>query len=308
MVSKGSPLEVINDTPIAWEKFLESTPPNTKRRIIDLTVKEKNYLSHPELLLYCDSDICKGERMFSYEGYTQSVSPGVWNEEFLEYKCRNCGTGFKIYAVSVRPDKIGVTGEAIKLGERPPFGPHTPARVISLIGPDRDLFLKGRRSESKGLGIGAFAYYRRVVENQKGQLIGEIIKVATQFGNKQVMLDKLEAAKRETQFSKAVEQIKNAIPESLLIKGHNPLTLLHTALSRGIHAKTDGECLEVATHIRVVLVELADRIGEVLKENAELDASLTRLLKDETPKKTKADKDKQENSKEQSKTIEDEAE
>ena len=58
-----------------------------------------------------------------------------------------------------------------------------------------------------------------------------------------------------------------------------PLTLLHPALSEGIHAKTDEECLELATSIRVVLIELAERIAAALKEEAELKSAVSRLIK-----------------------------
>ena len=59
----------------------------------------------------------------------------------------------------------------------PPFGPPTPARVITLIGPDKEYYLKGRRAENQGMGIGAFSYYRRVVENQKNRIIDEVITI-----------------------------------------------------------------------------------------------------------------------------------
>ena len=39
--------------------------------------------------------------------------------------------------------------------------------------------MKGRRCGNLGLGIGAFVYYRRVVENQKSRILDEIIKVIT---------------------------------------------------------------------------------------------------------------------------------
>ena len=83
----------------------------------------------------------------------------------------------------------------------------------------------------------------------------------------------------ETQFSRAIDDVKDAIPPVLRISGHNPLTLLHSALSQGLHARTDQECLEIAGSIRVVLTELAERIGQVLKDQAELNAAVTRLLK-----------------------------
>jgi hypothetical protein len=54
--------------------------------------------------------------------------------------------------------------------------------------------------------------------------------------------------------------------------------LLHSALSEGIHAQTDEECLEIATSIRVVLSELADRISIALKDHAELKQAVSRLL------------------------------
>ena len=130
---------------------------------------------------------------------------------------------------------------------------------LSLCTP-RVLARSRRRSENQGLGIGAFGYYRRVVENQKGRLIEEIAKVAKRLGADSAALDKFERAANETQFSKAIDDTKGAIPQWLLVNGQNPLTLLHSALSEGLHAQADEECLELATSIRVVLTELAERI------------------------------------------------
>jgi hypothetical protein len=45
------------------------------------------------------------------------------------------------------------------------------------------------------------------------------------------------------------------------------------------HDKTDEECLELAHAARVVLAELADRLGQVLKDEAELKAAVARLAK-----------------------------
>jgi hypothetical protein len=165
----------------------------------------------------------------------------------------------------------------LKLGEDPSFGPPVPARVISLVGPDREAFLKGRRCEIQGLGIGAFAYYRRVIENQKNRLFDEIIKVAKRLNAPKDQIQTLEVAKTETQFSKSIESVKSVIPHELFIQGRNPLSLLHSALSEGLHALSDDQCMELATSIREVLFELAERIGQVLKEQTGLDAAIGRL-------------------------------
>ncbi|WP_315718798.1 MULTISPECIES: hypothetical protein [unclassified Bradyrhizobium] len=165
-----------------------------------------------------------------------------------------------------------------KFGEFPPFGPPTPTRLLDLLGEHRDLFLKGRRCEFQGLGVGAFSYYRRVVEYQKSSLIGEIVKAAKRLNVADSVINALQAAKEETQFSKSVELVKDAIPQALLIQGHNPLVLLHSALSEGLHDRSDEHCLEFAQEIRVVLVDLAERISQVMKDHAELKASISRLL------------------------------
>lgn len=152
---------------------------------------------------------------------------------------------------------------------------HLP-RLLTLFGKDRQLFLKGRRSESHGLGIGAFSYYRQIVEGHKDRLLDEIIKVAKKVAPD--MVAGLEAAKAENQFSKAVSSVKDGLPPVLFIDSHNPLTLLHSALSEGMHAATDEECLQAAHDVRVVLAELAERIGAALKDQAELNAAISRLI------------------------------
>src|SRR5206468_2468260 len=114
-------------------------------------------------------------------------------------------------------------------------------------------------SENQGFGIGAFAYYRRLVEDLKNGLINEIIKTCGKVHNAAGFIPILEKARNETQFSKAIEEIGDAIPDALRIDGHNPLTLLHQALSRDLHTASDDDCLEAASAIRVVLAELSER-------------------------------------------------
>ncbi len=89
----------------------------------------------------------------------------------------------------------------------------------------------------------------------------------------------LEAAKAERQFVKAIEAVKHGLPEVLFIDGQNPLALLHDALSEGLHAQSDEECLELATDIRMVLGAFAERMGEALREQRDLTESVTRLMR-----------------------------
>jgi len=60
---------------------------------------------------------------------------------------------------------------------------------------------------------------------------------------------------------------------------HNPLLLLHNALSQGVHTHSEEECLSLATSIRAVLIELADKLAQALKEEKELSDAVAKLLK-----------------------------
>lgn len=270
-------------TQVSFAEFLESHPPGSLVPLPDLNANTGGawQLSRPELQLHCDSEACGGNRIFRCSDPHGFIGPDRgWLRVFMVYVCRNCGRSQKTYALLL----LGTgdaSGQAYKIGEHPAFGPPVPSRVISLIGPDRDLFLRGRNSENQGLGIGAFAYYRRVVENQWQRLVGEVISVAKHIGARPETLAVLEAASKENQFSRAVEQVKDAIPEVLLVRGHNPLTLLHRALSEGLHSRTEEECLSLASSIRVILTELAERIGIALKDEQELRDAVSRLLRRE---------------------------
>lgn len=269
---------------VALKDFFEAVPPGERVELSEppkqaYGMNSSKYWEYalPALQLHCDSDDCSGVRFFDTDAKPRPAA-GKTTNHFAVYICRNCSSRMKTYAFRASLQKDEKTIEVQKFGEFPPFGPPTPARLITLIGPERDYFLKGRRAENQGLGIAAFAYYRRVVENQRNRIFDELIRVATKLNAPPEMLGDLDAAKRETQFSRAVESIKHGIPEALFIDGHNPLLLLHAALSEGLHAQTDEDCLEIATSIRVVLADLVQRTGMALKEEAELKSAVSRLL------------------------------
>lgn len=268
---------------LSLPEFLESVPPNTWATVADIAVDHPTYqqkfaLAVPEIRLFCTSEACNGYRFYSAGRPSITITPGKTTYDYVIYTCRNCQKSKKLYSLWVIFAADSSSGRIMKLGESPEFGPPTPSRVIKLIGPDRELFLKGRRSENQGLGIGAFGYYRRVVENQKNRILDEVIKVSEKLGAAEELLNELKGAKAEVQFTRAIDSIKQGIPQALLIDGHNPLTLLHSALSEGLHGRPDEECLSLATSIRVVLSELADRLGQALKDEAELQHAVSRLL------------------------------
>ena len=269
-------------------EFLESTPPNQRIHISDLVKVTGSsyggytyYVRTPEIQLHCDHDNCNGIRFFRcISGENHNIYTSEFSFFYVTYICSNCQKVEKIFSLAAKVNDSGKgQGECYKFGELPTYGPPVASKLMKLIGPDRDEFLKGRRCENQGLGVGSFIYYRRVVENQKNRILGEIIKVANKIGTSQSNIEILEKAIEETQFTKALDMAKNAIPESLLINGHSPIKLLHSALSEGVHALSDEECLEMASSVRIVLGELSERLAQALKDEAELTKALSSLMK-----------------------------
>jgi hypothetical protein len=265
-----------------WSEFLTSTPPHVAAAISDIKVGGFSgawtlQIPSTHVQMYCDNfGGCGTDRTFAFECSEAATDLNACGDHFFLYSCRNCETMFRTFAISF--SYFGGPGEVLanKVGEEPPFGPPIPSKVVSLIGPDRDLFLKGYQAEIHGQGIGAFAYYRRVVENQTQRLFARLRQAAERIGD-QSAVALLERASSETQFTRAVEMVKDGLPERLWIHNHNPLTLLHNATSNDLHAGTDEDCLEVATNIRVVLTELAVRIAEVTREDDGLKQSVIAL-------------------------------
>ena len=250
-------------------ELLESSPPNNFFKIKN--IQESAYLESPVIQLHCDK--CDGTRNFKCQN--SNYLRRELNLVFLEYRCSNCEETTKIYSLLVIPREEII----YKFGEYPAFGPPTPTKLMNILGKERENFLKGRRCENQGLGVGAFTYYRRVVENQKNKIIEEIIKVSEKLNVPSEQVEKLNSALSENQFTNAINIAKDSLPESLFINGQNPLLLLYRALSEGVHNLPDEKCLELAQDIRIVLGALAERISQALKDDAELINAISRLTK-----------------------------
>lgn len=276
------------DRSITLNEFMQDSPPGELRVIEPREASGYNHqypwsVQLPEISRHCDSPKCDREMIHAPEsGGNKASFLSDLGSSILIYRCRHCEASvIQIAALFVR-DREKRELLAYKFGEFPAFGPKTPNRVLRLIESEKEHFLKGRRAEFQGLGIAAFAYYRRVVENRKDAIIDRIVAVARTMGASGTLIQELEDAKAEIKFSAAVGRIKSAIPDSLLIGGQNPLTLLHRALSEGIHELSDADCLDRAQAIRVVLINFVDRADAALKDDAELKGAVSRLMNPKT--------------------------
>jgi hypothetical protein len=165
-----------------FKDFLENVPPGKEVLVSDFGVQKgggiRTYI--PQLQLHCTSEECQGIRFFSATGDAW-LNVDKYNDDFLTYVCRNCRKETKSYALGSIYDQESGKWNVTKYGEIPAFGPPIPSQVFKLIGAERELFLLGRRNEIQGMGIGAFVYYRRVIESQKIRIFDELIRVISKI-------------------------------------------------------------------------------------------------------------------------------
>ena len=267
-----------------WKEFLESTPAYVEREfknlIQDILPRSPGYtpgIFSPRIQLYCEVD--DGIRGFDPD--SEGIRCAESTSRFITYVCRDCGEWSKTFAVILNADLEAnpKTLTAVKLGEYPPFGSHVAKRLQAMLSEtDLELYRKGLRTEREGHGIGAAAYFRRVVDNQWKALVKKLRDAAQKLGAPLEGLKVFDDALAQPQFSTAVELLKDAIPPKLLIlDGRNPLALLYKPLSIQIHTLSDEQCLQQAADIRAVLNETFENISRVLKEDETLKAAVSRL-------------------------------
>ena len=282
---------------VAWSTFLRSYAPGSSAVVPDLYEPSSNphvrVLNYPMLRLWCQK--CEGERNFEIDFKLMARSApydrelrdaldairrqhlGVVSEYHnLLYVCRDCHGSLKVYAVAIKAEQTG-SGIVIKVGEFPLYDEPLQSNLWKLIGPARDLMLKGRRCEKQGLGIAAFSYYRRIVEDNKTRILEKYIDAAKKLEAAPDVIRQLDSAKDDQQFRKAIESVTSALPKILIFDGSNPLLLLHQMTSIGLHGLSDTECLEYAHDVRTLLAELARRIDEALQDRQEVHAAVMRL-------------------------------
>lgn len=273
----------VDDAAISYKEFLEGTPPSSAKAIKELWEIHNNaHGGHSKLVrtrdlkLYCKH--CAGERTFRCKDDKFIPFDSTELSINVQYLCGDCHEERKLYSLHIifgeRP-----TGTLYKFGELPPFGVPVSNKVLRLFGKDAQLFQKGRQCESLGYGVAAFAYYRRVVENHKNEIFDEIMKVCRSVNAPEAIIRELEQAKIEISFTKALDVIKSALPQGLLINGHNPLLALHGALSVGLHDESDVDCLAAAQAVRLVLTDLVNKIAMLKQDDRQLNEAVQLLLK-----------------------------
>lgn len=191
---------------------------------------------------------------------------------FFFYQCAACGLEVSTAVVYSGP-------KFVKLGVWPSQRPTPPAAVKRYLGEKYvHLYKNGLACERHNFGVGAFAYFRRIVEGIIYKLLEDLSRFVEDDAEKRdAYATALESIKESHSGSEKIAVVKDLLPANLRVGGRNPLGQLYSALSEGIHAQDDETALGQATTIKVVLEILIGRLAQAEREEAALAAALKSL-------------------------------
>jgi len=246
-------------------------------------------LPKPALNLFCKN--CQGLQTFNMENDFEHFSSNAPLRESpldkileMRYLCASCGqyryTFYIEFGVDRTPkeDARTFSGWIRKIGQSPPWEIDIDRTLERTLCDNKELYKKGLVCESQSYGIGSYAYFRRITENIIDELLNSIFDLIDEKDKKQYE-QALEKVKKTRVTEEKIELVQDLLPLSLQPNGLNPLKSLHSALSDGIHNKSDEECLELADTIKTVLTYLLEEIKNRGARAKQFSEKMKKLLK-----------------------------
>ena len=193
--------------------FLEASPLYTPvRPEVDVAVPEAierkcRCSSHPattwKLRFVFGLDETKTDRSVFRVETSARLRSGEWL-----YTCANCENQEVMFRVQVKRKPLIVR----KVGQWPaPSNDAPPSIKMALDEPALGLYEKGLMCLNFGFGVGAFAYFRRVVEETVDDMLDLLVQSAP---DDQELRAKVEEARKATAASQRLELVKDAVPRN----------------------------------------------------------------------------------------------
>lgn len=197
----------------------------------------------------------------------------------LKYKCQSCQLFTREFSIYISPKLDYI----YKYGQYPEWEIKMDKNLEKTLGKHSKTFRKGLVCESQGYGIGAFAYYRRITEEIIDELLDSIEDLIEEEQKAEYKLA-LEKTKNTTVTQEKIELVKDLLPTILKPNGMNPLGVLHSELSKGLHAESDQACLENANHVKSILTFLINQIIQSKEAAKSFSASMKSILEKKSEK------------------------
>ncbi len=121
-------------------------------------------------------------------------------------------------------------------------------------------YYKGLNCINENYGIGAYAYFRRIIERELINIIKDIKDLPS--SHKSEIEKLLKAHEEDPTVSTIYDNIFEHLPHSLKVLGDNPIKLLYKETSQGLHSIEEQECLSKAKAVQKILEFTIQKINE----------------------------------------------
>ncbi|NQU84182.1 MAG: hypothetical protein HQ541_00320 [Mariniphaga sp.] len=191
----------------------------------------------------------------------------------LKFLCQSCKSFERIFLVYINYSHDTM----YKVGQYPEWEIKMDKNLEKTLHKHSPTFRKGLVCESQGYGIGAFSYYRRITEEIIDELLDSIFDLIEEE-HKAEYEEALLKTKETRVTQEKIDLVKDLLPTILKPDGMNPLGVLHSELSEGLHAESDESCLENANHVRSILTFLVNQIIQSKESAKDFTKSMKSLL------------------------------
>ncbi len=271
------------------KKFLE-TQPLYKSFKTDISWNKDNpvpvhsgYFDREHIAINMPCFVCSSHQTFnitsrfSIESMSEQL---IGKTRLVKYMCTSCGRftiDFLILFLT-QEDEEESHLTLTKVGQYPAWSIEIDKDLEINLGSRAAFYKKGLISESQGYGIGAFAYYRRVVEGVIDELLEAIEDLIETENEREKYRQALKQVKNEIVAEKKIKLVQDLLPSTLRTDDYNPLKILYKELSTGLHSQTDKECLKKSELIRDVLIFLVTQVNGTRNRKRKFTSAMQKLL------------------------------
>lgn len=251
------------------KEFFENGPLYSR---INLPFPNQNMLQFYHILneieKYCE--VCEISKPFhntNKEEIAITVNKNIKKSmSLVHFKCVTCKSSLKSYWLRTEIiEQDCLTLLVSKIGEQPQNELPKSKELAKFFKEDKDEYNKAVICLAHGYGVAAFAYMRRIVENNIDNLlslISEIVDTESSIANS------ISGIKTTSPMSEKIKIVNKAMPDHLKPDGFNPLGQIYALLSEGVHSLPDEECLDKAKDLQFCLEFLISELASH-KENKE---------------------------------------
>lgn len=259
-------------------RFLETAPLYSKLEIpFAQPIQRDEFPFAASLTLACTS--CKKDTTWAWEqNWQRDISLGTC----LSYYCGLCREARACFVLKIDPSgqekKSSVPALAAripdrfsmfkltKIGQFPPYSINPPREIVEALGEHgTDLYKRALLLMSQGYGLGAVAYFRRLIEDAAVLLL-DVVQEAADAESDDEARNAVAMARSSHNVDEKLRLVKDHVPAAIRPHGINPFAVLYGHFSSHLHGEPDDACLNIALELRTAFDFIFKTSRQTLKE------------------------------------------